>query len=97
MKNVLLQFSSSYKLLKVPKYISIEDCERYVFLCNLEEVYGSVVLDDDELSNWSDVPMTIIDTEKKIQVFSEIIKLSDKEMEERRKFFNMMYGFNGEE
>lgn len=24
-------------------------------------------------------------------------KLSDKEMEERRKFFNMMYGFNGEE
>lgn len=23
-------------------------------------------------------------------------KLSDKEMEERRKFFNMMYGFNGE-
>lgn len=75
MKNVLLQFSSSYKLLKVPKYISIEDCERYGFLCNLEEVYDSVVLDDDELSNWSDIPMTIIDTEKKIQVFSEIIKL----------------------
>lgn len=24
-------------------------------------------------------------------------RLSDKEMEERRKFFNMMYGFNGEE
>ena len=24
-------------------------------------------------------------------------KLSDKEMEERRKFFNMMYGFNGED
>lgn len=75
MKNVLLQFSSSYKLLKVPKYISIEDCECYGFLCDLEEVYGSVVLDDDELSNWADVPMTIIDTEKKIQVFSEIIKL----------------------
>lgn len=24
-------------------------------------------------------------------------KLSDKEMEERRKFFNMVYGFNGED
>lgn len=29
------------------------------------------------------------------QVYAD--KLSDKEMEERRKFFQMMYGFNGEE